>query len=378
MPSLSIPTNPFTAGSPEQVDFDIWAAGIDQFNTHPYIKAQNPPPHELDYLRGFHRLSVLQLIQAYLLGSLGASAIRVTSLWLDKFAYVHPYVTQFSKRRELADLAVIVRVNNQASWMWLLQAKKTMLKYALVLAIDIGADFATTFEHWSFLSLLTDPRAFVGTNPCQWMWPAPLANGSFSGELLQLCLKATGQVQQSKGQDASATSPHTEWRRLHDELQHAVVATPQSGHARGATSITAFLEHAQGVDDPLRWLAEDEPYISRLFTPDEGRGADWQLLSTGFATGPNGWLNAIPAYRALNTEELIAARADGHSYERPAPWPDSKRDRDSSPDVERESTFDGGNGGDGAGNWSNDGGNGGGVPVTLIVDVIGAGAERLD
>ena len=110
MPTITSPNNPFHIGTAEYLDFEIWKAGIYSFNNIPYFKSQNPPPHELDYLRGFHNIQTLRLMQRFLNQKLLDSSIRLTSIWLDKSPWVYPYEPGFSStRRELADLAIVVR-----------------------------------------------------------------------------------------------------------------------------------------------------------------------------------------------------------------------------------------------------------------------------
>ena len=153
-------------------------------------------------------------MQAYLVATLGSSAVRITSLWLDKFVWVYPKQSVYPGRRELADLAVTIRVNKSATWMWLLQGKKMAnaldplptddsttkevelltknlpfeLKgfvrsanakgwVAVMVPISLGTDFGVppapaTFNHWFFLSFFGDPIAYNANNaenPCQWM-----------------------------------------------------------------------------------------------------------------------------------------------------------------------------------------------------------------
>ena len=83
---------------------------------------------ELDFLRGMHQGNALRYLARELSSATGR-AIHLTSIWLDKHAWVS--WSQGGNRvdkRELADLAVIVRRRHQrkvVSWMWLIQGKRT-------------------------------------------------------------------------------------------------------------------------------------------------------------------------------------------------------------------------------------------------------------
>ena len=83
---------------------------------------------ELDFLRGMHQGNALRYLARELSSATGR-AIHLTSIWLDKHAWVS--WSQGGNRvdkRELADLAVIVRRRRKGkivSWMWLIQGKRT-------------------------------------------------------------------------------------------------------------------------------------------------------------------------------------------------------------------------------------------------------------
>lgn len=82
---------------------------------------------ELDFLRGMHQGNALRYLARELSSATGR-AIQLTSIWLDKHAWVTWY--QGGNRvdqRELADLAVIVRRRRKGkvvNWMWLIQGKR--------------------------------------------------------------------------------------------------------------------------------------------------------------------------------------------------------------------------------------------------------------
>ncbi|WP_156969964.1 hypothetical protein [Arenimonas malthae] len=83
---------------------------------------------ELDFLRGMHQGSSLSDL-AFNLSSATGQPIQLTSVWMDKHAWVSWYQgTTRVNKRELADLAVIVRKRyggEIAKWMWLIQGKRT-------------------------------------------------------------------------------------------------------------------------------------------------------------------------------------------------------------------------------------------------------------
>ncbi|WP_329889487.1 hypothetical protein [Stenotrophomonas sepilia] len=85
---------------------------------------------ELDFVRGLHQGRALSSLAADLTISTGIP-VRLMSIWLDKNAWVtwKDSAGHLVSRRELADLAVVVRQpmgGKVAQWMWLLQAKRTM------------------------------------------------------------------------------------------------------------------------------------------------------------------------------------------------------------------------------------------------------------
>ncbi|MGA7440078.1 MAG: hypothetical protein WBW32_18290 [Luteibacter sp.] len=85
---------------------------------------------ELDFVRGMHQGKALQRLSNHLRAATG-TPVRLTSIWMDKNAWVTWIGSsgQRVKRRELADMAVIVRQPHgagMAEWLWLLQAKRTM------------------------------------------------------------------------------------------------------------------------------------------------------------------------------------------------------------------------------------------------------------
>lgn len=83
---------------------------------------------ELDFLRGMHQGPSLSDLAGKLSSATG-QPIQLTSVWMDKHAWVSWYQgTTRVNKRELADLAVIVRKRHDggiANWMWLIQGKRT-------------------------------------------------------------------------------------------------------------------------------------------------------------------------------------------------------------------------------------------------------------
>ena len=86
---------------------------------------------ELDFVRGMHQGKALQQLSDYLRAATG-TPVRLMSIWMDKNAWVtwtNGSSTALVKRRELADVAVVVRQPQgagMAEWLWLMQAKRTM------------------------------------------------------------------------------------------------------------------------------------------------------------------------------------------------------------------------------------------------------------
>ena len=83
---------------------------------------------ELDFLRGMHQGHALRYLAGELSSQTGRS-IHLTSIWLDKHAWVSwNQGGNRVEKRELADLAVIVRRMRKGKivrWMWLVQGKRT-------------------------------------------------------------------------------------------------------------------------------------------------------------------------------------------------------------------------------------------------------------
>lgn len=84
---------------------------------------------ELDFLRGMHQGPALADLAQFLRLSTHRN-IRLMSIWLDKHAWVYWQTRngEHVRKRELADLAVIVRKpvgSGIARWMWLIQGKRT-------------------------------------------------------------------------------------------------------------------------------------------------------------------------------------------------------------------------------------------------------------
>jgi hypothetical protein len=111
------------------MDYQLWKLGENVANNPVLGKAKHPIPWELDFLRGMHQKVALSLLAQYLQISTGRN-VRLMSIWLDKTAWVSwtDPNGKLVKRRELADLAVVVRKQSGRTidrWMWLVQGKRT-------------------------------------------------------------------------------------------------------------------------------------------------------------------------------------------------------------------------------------------------------------
>lgn len=88
---------------------------------------------ELDFLRGMHEGTALAHLVSTLKNNTGHD-ILARSIWLDKFAWAS-WKEQNGKpvtKRELADLAIIIRKHNgrkTSNWMWLQQAKRVTTSF---------------------------------------------------------------------------------------------------------------------------------------------------------------------------------------------------------------------------------------------------------
>lgn len=272
-------TNPYTSGTDEYVDFQIWNNGVERFNdpARQYSR-RSRQPHELDYLRGFHDSATLAAIKARIAAVTGQT-VNVTSFWLDKTAYVFPTTPGVStKRRELGDLAVVIRdYARRDHSMWILQAKRghsaagllaasgsTLKEIELFekapqfqleswskaktnLAFNLEPEFgapanSANFRHWSFLMFRENPTApaAAGPSPTQWRWSGSSLSpqtGSFMKGITEMLLSPMDP--DHKGAKLLSGVP-AGWEGLHDALMSHVPSGVFLGHAGRPMRITAF------------------------------------------------------------------------------------------------------------------------------------------
>jgi hypothetical protein len=106
------------------MDDILWNLGQSVAANRSHVRAW-----ELDFLRGMHAGPAVRMLARYLQLATNQD-IRLMSIWMDKHAWASWTNASGAtvKRRELADLAVIVRRRHGpgiARWMWLVQAKRT-------------------------------------------------------------------------------------------------------------------------------------------------------------------------------------------------------------------------------------------------------------
>lgn len=280
-------TNPYPPGTDNHVDFEIWNNGVERFNdpARKYSR-HSRQPHELDYLRGFHDPVTLAAIKARIAAVTGLT-VNVTSFWLDKTTYVFPTTPGVStKRRELADLAVVLRdYARREHAMWILQAKKgdsaagrlaaggstpkeielfekapqfelePLSKAKPNLVFNLEPEFgppanSSNFRHWSFLMFRETPTAppAGGPSPTQWRWNGSGLSpqtGSFMKGITEMLLSPKDP--DHKGAKLLPGMP-TGWKGLHDALMNHVPSGAVLGHAGRPMRITAFSTAA-----PLHW-----------------------------------------------------------------------------------------------------------------------------
>lgn len=320
-------TNPYPSGTDDHVDFEIWNNGVERFND-PALRysSHTRQPHELDYLRGFHDLATLAAIKARIAAVTGQT-VNVTSFWLDKSAYVFPTTPGVStKRRELADLAVVLRdYVRRDHAMWILQAKKgdnaaghlaaggstpkeielfekapqfelepfskAKTKQAFNLEPEFGPPAnSANFRHWSFLMFRETPTAPAagGPSPAQWRWNGSDPNpqtGSFMKGITEMLLAPMHP--DHKGEKLLPGMP-TGWKGLHDALMNHVPSGTFLGHAGGPMRISAFSTaaplHWQIGLGPLhegfripRWFAFFGDGVAHLWPP----AFNFDMISTG-------------------------------------------------------------------------------------------------
>lgn len=274
--------NPYKLFSTEWLDSEIWLAGCRLF-ADPFARYSSSRrarfPHELDFLRGLHNRGVVRAIRRYLNHALPGIHIAVSSLWLDKTAYVRPLVKgSLGPRRELADLAVVVRnLGTGQTNMWVLQAKKadaaaaplgsgrsTRLEVELLedcphfqleppragaspLTFDLAPQFGgpaqkANYKHWSFLMFKKTPGPLAPSDPSpiQWRWDGRSktpAVGSFAKGLVEM-LTFNGALP-AKGGLADAAYPGG-WADLLQALTAHVCPSVTLGHARAPMRISSF------------------------------------------------------------------------------------------------------------------------------------------
>lgn len=385
--------NTFTKNSPENVDFELWKAGVDRF-TDPILRY--PPggsvPHELDYLRGMHSPKSLKLLRDFLIKSLGINSIVLTSIWLDKIAKVSPLGLGISKaNRELGDLAIVIRRRDRSDKfisMWVLQAKKLpnptsklpsdlptkkeiellekcpefdfiradKTKTRIKLQSDFGGSHLT-YTHWHFLSLFNKPTSYItGSNPIEWRWSATASSpshSSFASAVLEQA-KNSGKF----GARVDTTCSNVEWRKLWLELMKFGVAKPTSGFAGGNTSNTAaFL---LGLRNPH--LALVKAYVMGTYT----------LAQSFTFTRRYGLGNAHTSVSTTGFSPDALKNIDLNDLETFSQWCNTEQN------LEFDQVDGGGNGGDTPPTDppSDDDDGAGGIKSMLIIDIIGGRESR--
>ncbi len=383
--------NPFTAGTSDYVDFELWKAGVDRFlSTSAYLKKKGTTPHELDYLRGMHDPLSLKLLRDFLINNLGTPNVKITSVWLDKTAKVAPVGKGIDpSNRELGDLAVVVRrldpIKDFTS-MWVLQAKKLPLPTSTLphdistkkeiellekcpdfdfiradktkCRIELQSDFGKnhlTYKHWAFLTLFNDPALYTPTrNPNQWRWSGTDASpsiGSFSQAVLDQA-SDSGKI----GAHVDPKAASKQWRKLWLELMQFGVSKPASGFAGGNVQNVVGL--LLGLDWPLTaWLIAYPrllfPNLATDFEPYELGNETIRFTSTGLPKNANVSLEDIDKFESWSKKTLAHSAADhstNHENNGEAPPPPEEPTRE-----------------------DDDGG--GGIKSMLIVDVLGSPEE---
>lgn len=111
---------------PEEMDTVLW--GLGEAVSRWYGRRPGRV-WELDFVRGLHEQSALRQLAIWI-GQHTGQAVRLHSIWMDKHAWVSwdaPDGGPRRERRELADLAVIIRRHHSGKrrvWMWVAQAKR--------------------------------------------------------------------------------------------------------------------------------------------------------------------------------------------------------------------------------------------------------------
>ncbi|WP_457096840.1 hypothetical protein [Lysobacter sp. P5_B9] len=381
------------------MDFRIWDAGVFHFNSVPHIKRGAPPPHELDYLHGFHNVQTLTEIQQFITAQLHAD-IRITSVWLDKAQYVAPVDMSSSSRsgalleqRELCDLAVIVRRSvgdKHERSMWLLQVKKlsspiaslptdhsTKKEVELLEAcppfeflaqppspiFDLSSDFGRipgNYRHWSFLAAYDYGYCppYVGAlplrcpHPWQWRWMGrgtPWHSGSFSEQLLGMCAGVPGAF----GVRIDEPANYPEWHRLAVQMLRFGRTRRHSKAARGrhVLNLSAYLPSVGVGHGPSSLLNGPVGIEFSGHAPRFGASLKGcPIKTTGFQ-----FLDATAAALAqAKCEEFVTAE---HAAEMHYGFNETGEEQ-GPPNEPPQSTGEG------------DGEGGGGAKCTLILDVV--------
>lgn len=394
--------NPYSPGSDEYVDFEIWKNGVECFNdpARQYSK-RTRKPHELDYLRGFHDPATLDAIKARLAAVTG-ELVNVTSFWLDKTAYVFPTTPGVSRnKRELADLAVVLHDHSRDHHaMWILQAKKSdnaadplpkdnstqkeielfekspqfeleqLPKGKTKLAFDLEPEFGSptdsaTFRHWSFLMFRETPTVPPTglSSPAQWRWTGSDTNpltGSFMKGITEMLIHPSNLNHKGAILLQSNVSG---WKNLHDALMSHVPDTTILGHARRPMRISTFLTN----ELHFGWIESYDQRLARVvnrvfqFHPPELK---FDMIATGYGANEElqNWRERISNTHFWKwTEKFISESVDRAIKSEDSSYPPQRDD---------DTAFIGGGGRPPGNNSSGEDGNGAHpTRATLIIEI---------
>lgn len=406
--------NPYHPGTNEHVDFEIWNNGVERFNDPARRYSKNTrQPHELDYLRGFHDPVTLAAIKARIAAVTG-SYVNVTSLWLDKTAYVYPKSQHISSktRRELADLAVVLR-DCSSGWptlrtMWLLQAKKgdnpasslpsnpstkkeielfeqspqfeleSWSKPKTKLFFDLEPEFGSpqnsaNFRHWSFLMFRETPNVPTsgGSSPAQWRWSGSDQNpliGSFMEGITQMLLHPRNP--DHKG-EWLFTRSSTGWTALYHALMRHMPSHHFLRHAGGPMRITSF-SSSQSRFSSFGQFVLNNPYLRQILPNSKhnfrhlfsSSAFKSDLISTGFyrSQGLQDWKMEMSFDDFWQDVEKNIGKSIDHAID--------SEDSDYAPERNNDIDFSGG-GGRPPGNNADDGDERSSYPArsTLLIDI---------
>lgn len=304
--------NPYLAGSPEFLEYEVWETG------------QLKGGVERDFLRAFHSPYGVQQLQTCVQAATG-SPTRVTSMWIDRYPLVYPSLPATPDARELADLAVVVRVKGSSGAfrerMLLLQGKidgaswtssgsspkeidllEKVPAFELLtsskprgsqlgifhLQNDFGAPPYSSIPFWAYLLFAPSGSTSVGMTPSHAYaaWPSSVA---FKKSLFPCVIEQTkaciaGLVPGAGpspafppwGADVDRKSPCKEWRRLYVTLAAHV-------HRKVVTKLTGG-----------KWknIAPFSPLFSAAYPAiSSGAGASIGFVSTGFSSRMNPMTN---------------------------------------------------------------------------------------